>query len=358
MTEEAPNTDAQTAEAGGDAGGATRSTIARPWLVRIVIITLVLVGYGVWSVYDAYVSYPERGADYASWSERAYLLAARDVDESREQVGTFRRAAVDDPASRLEELGDSQTRERNLQDLQGTGRPKRAQMELALEEWLTALDRIGRLHPAYTSFHASPDVESFERLRALQSLPAAERTPAQNDEIRGLEQMLGPVSPRERLTALETRWTSESQPSKLQSYDIPVNKLAAVICFGFSVYLIALYVGVAIRTYTWDPTTRTLTLPSGESIGPDDLADIDKRKWDKFIVFLLIKESHKTLGGKEVKVDTYRHGLVEGWILDMEKTAFPERAEEEARAAEAAGLDAGEKPDAVDTSVNDPARAG
>ena len=127
----------------------------------------------------------------------------------------------------------------------------------------TSLDRISRLHPAYTSFHTNPDVQNFERLRELEALPATQRTPAQNDEIRGLTQLLGPVSPRERLDALQTRWSSESQPSKLQSYDIPVNKLAAVICFGFSVYLIALFIGVAIRTYAWDPASRTLTLPSG-----------------------------------------------------------------------------------------------
>ena len=109
----------------------------------------------------------------------------------------------------------------------------------------------------------------------------------------------------------------------LQSYDIPVNKISAFGCFAFSLYLISLFVRVATRTYTWEPGEQRLTLPSGESITPDDLADIDKRKWDKFIVFLVLKDSHESLGGAEIKVDTYRHGLVEDWILEMERTAFP-----------------------------------
>lgn len=355
MTEESPNTAPQTdspaegapttgAPAGGApasgggtgrASGTIRSTIARPWLLRIVIITTVLLGYGLWSLHDAYVSYPERGADYASWAEQAYLHSARDVDESREHVGTFRRAAIEDPAGRLEELSDPQTHERNLQDLNSSGRPKRAQMELALEEWLTALDRIGRLHPAYTGFYENPDTESFDRLAELESIPATQRTAGQNDEIRGLNQLLGPMSPRERLESLEARWISESKPSKLQSFDIPVNKIAAFGCFVFSLYLIGLFVGVAMRTYTWNPAEMRLTLPSGDSIVPADLEDIDKRKWDKFIVFLIVRNTHKSIGGREIKVDTYRHGLVETWILEMEKAAFPDRVEEEAAKADA-----------------------
>ena len=358
MTEESPNTAPQkdspaegapSAGAGsGRSAGTVRSTIARPWLLRIVIITTVLLGYGVWSVYDAYVSYPERGADYASWSERAYLLAARDVDESREQVGTFRRAAIEDPAARLDELTDAQTRERNIQDLNSTGRPKRAQMELALEEWLTALDRIGHLHPAYTGFYETPDPAAFDRLAELEAVPATQRTSVQNDEMRGLTQQLGPMSPRQRLETLDSRWISESQPGKLQSFDIPVNKIAAFGCFGFSIYLIGLFVGVAMRTYTWNPAEMRLTLPSGDSIVPADLEDIDKRKWDKFIVFLIVKNAHKTIGGREVKIDTYRHGLVEGWILEMERAAFPDRVEEEAAKADSkvdASADADPAPD-------------
>lgn len=69
---------------------------------------------------------------------------------------------------------------------------------------------------------------------------------------------------------------------------------------------------------------------------PSDLADVDSCRWDKFIVYLKIKDGHPRLGGAEIKFDTYRHGKIEDWILAMERTAFPERvAEEEAAAARA-----------------------
>jgi hypothetical protein len=349
MTEEAPNTDTQS-DAGGDSAkrgeaarsdggdpGKLRSTISRPWLVRIVVITLMLVGYGIWSVYDAYISYPERGARYASWSEWSYLTAAKDADDQREDPGILRReAAVEDPVEERRRLRSSEVRDRLDQDLNGSTRPLRAQMELARERWLTALSRVDLLHPAYTNMYANPDPVAYDRLQELESIARADRTAAQESEIRDLEQHLNPQRPRERWAELNEQWTADTQPGMLQSYDIPVNKAAAVGCFAFSLYLIGLFISVAMRTYTWDPSSQRLTLPSGEAMTPDDLADIDKRKWDKFIVFLVLKDSHKSLGGSEVKVDTYRHGLVEGWILEMEKTAFPDRVEAEEKADEPA----------------------
>ena len=67
-----------------------------------------------------------------------------------------------------------------------------------------------------------------------------------------------------------------------------------------------------------------------DELEPFEPAQADKRKWDKFIVFLKVREGHDTLGGQEVRVDTYRHAHVEGWILEMERTAFPPEEGEEA----------------------------
>ena len=58
-------------------------------------------------------------------------------------------------------------------------------------------------------------------------------------------------------------------------------------------------------------------------MGFADVFRVDKRKWDKFIVFLRIKGSHPQLGGQEVRIDTYQHSLVEDWVLAMEEKAFP-----------------------------------
>jgi len=68
--------------------------------------------------------------------------------------------------------------------------------------------------------------------------------------------------------------------------------------------LLLFWVGlVSSRRYRWEPESRTLTLLSGEKITPSDLADVDKRKWDKFLVFLRIRDDHPTLGGREIEED-------------------------------------------------------
>ncbi|MBZ0171026.1 MAG: hypothetical protein K8E66_01465 [Phycisphaerales bacterium] len=345
MTKEEPNKPDQTVP--------MRSIISRPWLVRIVIILTVLVGYGIWSLYDAFVAYPERGEAYASSREWVYLDKVIEADK-RESPGVLRReAAVPDPVAEFARLRMPETQQRNAEDAQGGGRRRRAQMEQARLEWLTALSRIGRLHPAYTGFYVEPDPVVVDRIAALEAR-AGELSAAERSELDGLKTTATRHSPHERFGILDTRWTTESPPGPLQSYDIPVNKISAGACFLFALYLIYLFVIVATKTYQWDPAESRFTLPSGESIVPDDLEDVDKRKWDKFIVFLKIKDNHKTLGGAELRFDTYRHGYIEDWILTMEKAAFPERAEEVPGSPEpAADLSESEHDSAVGASGHD-----
>jgi hypothetical protein len=321
MTEEGPNKAAQSE--------ATASNINRPWLIRIVIITACLLGYAAWSLNDAFVSYPKRGADYASYAEWQYLGNVIAADRS-ESPGILRReAAVTDPAAELERLRSDEVHQRNEADLQGGNRQKRAEMEIAREYWLKSLSLIGHLDPAYTNFFRNPDPEAAEQLLSGEGVNAETQS--------GLRARLNPATPRDRYNELNTRWATESPPGPLRSYDIPVNKIQAALCIGFAAYLGFLFIRVATRTYRWDPAAKALTLPGGQRIEPSELDDVDKRKWDKFIVFLRIKDTHDTLGGKEVKFDTYRHGRIEEWILEMEKAAFPERVKEaeEAEAAKA-----------------------
>ena len=113
-SDQIPNKDDQ-----APASTATASTINRPWLIRIVVIVACLVGYAAWSLYDAFVAYPERGESYASWTEWQYLGHALEAD-SRESPGILRRdGAVADPVAELERLKSDEVQERNLQALQG-----------------------------------------------------------------------------------------------------------------------------------------------------------------------------------------------------------------------------------------------
>jgi hypothetical protein len=110
--------------------------------------------------------------------------------------------------------------------------------------------------------------------------------------------------------------------------------LMMIVGYAVGLYILYLFVRVAAAKYRWDPAAKALTLPGGATITPADLEEVDKRKWDKFIVFLRIKPDAAAIPGRTVRVDTYRHGRVEEWILEMETEAFgPQQPEAEPAAA-------------------------
>ncbi|MBK7403406.1 MAG: hypothetical protein IPJ41_01915 [Phycisphaerales bacterium] len=54
-----------------------RTSLARPWVIRMVVIIVVLVGFGGWGLYDATMKYPDRGRRHAEALELEYLKAAQ-----------------------------------------------------------------------------------------------------------------------------------------------------------------------------------------------------------------------------------------------------------------------------------------
>lgn len=268
----------------------TRTTFRSVWLIKILIIGAVLLGFGGWGLYDAIWVYPENGRRHAEFSEYEYLrlLQAADAeDPSLFPAG----APVPDPAAELDRLRDREIHEANELDAKDASsrRHLRATMELARRRWLVSLSRLGPVTPELTAYEG--------------------------------------VDVRDRLTGLEQRWGgTQNPPAPIEAYDIPMQWVFVAVGFGFGLYVVSLLVRTAMTTYMWAPTEQRLTLPGGASIVPGDLAEVDKRKWDKFIVFLKIKPAHPTLGGRELRFDTYRLAHLEGWIIEMEKTAFPELA--------------------------------
>jgi hypothetical protein len=127
--------------------------------------------------------------------------------------------------------------------------------------------------------------------------------------------------PRAKRIELGNKWKTAQQPKPLAAYDLPLQWIMLAGCMGISAYMVFLVLLPAARTvYTWEPTTRRLTLPSGRSITPSDLAEVDKRRWDKFYVVLNLKDSAP---GGPVPLDLLRHKHLEDWVLEMEKEAFP-----------------------------------
>lgn len=238
------------------------------WLWKMAIIAVVLLGFGVYGLYDATIGYPNRGVKYAEYAEWEYLRAIK-------QDEAWDRASVKDPAAEIQRLKE---RKSNV-----------SRIEASRHEWLGALDVVGRLNPGHTEM----------------------------------------ADPIQRFEELNTRWTTsqgaaKSSPKKLDFYDIPVQWLITFVGFGIGLYLTALILSVMRVRYGWEPASQTLTLPGGATLTPGDIAEFDKRKWHKFLIFLKIKPSHPTLANKELKLDLLRHVPLEDWILEMEKTAFPE----------------------------------
>lgn len=278
--------------------GPTKTVLNRTWLIKVVVMTIALFAFGSWGLYDAVVAYPKRGADYASYAQLEYLRAALAADENEERGVLRREASVDNPSAELAELRSIEAELAAQAQNESDPRHYRAQMELQRLEWLVALSRIGRLTPEETTMEF----------------------------------------PRQTLATLEEEWKTGSSASPLAAYDIPSQWAIMVVCYGFTAYLLVLFFSVATKSYRWDPAEQRLTFPGGASIVPGDLAEVDKRKWDKFIVYLSIKPGHDKLGGQSIKVDTYRYALLEDWILDMEQAAFgSEEDSDEEPVAEPAG---------------------
>lgn len=262
--------------------GVQRAPLNKVWVVKIVVITFFLLGFGTYGLYDATIAYPARGEKYAQFCQWQYLQMLRNAES--EQPGIFiSEASVTDPAEAYARLTDPETLARNRSNaadpsstitLRSTARMQRL-------EWLKALRTIGTMQASDTTI----------------------------------------LAPREKLSELDGFWAKqESQPKALAFYDIPSQWLIMVVCWAFGAWLILLMLRTMARRYTFDANELRLTTPAG-SFAASDLAEVDKRKWDKYIVFLRLTEGH-SMGSKEMKFDTYRHAKLEEWILAMEESKF------------------------------------
>ncbi|MEM8757002.1 MAG: hypothetical protein AAGF47_04385 [Planctomycetota bacterium] len=289
------------------AGVRTRTRLSVRWLRKLVIFLLVLVGFGIWGLYDALVAYPNRGENTASYRLFQYLEAADEAHGLTLRLGPPEGST---PGEHREQLGERRADLQAESAAEGA-RGRDASEKLALLDWYDSLAVLGRLSPERVA--SDVDVES----------------------------------PRDLLNELETEWTAKSAPKPLAAYDIPVQWVFVIVGLGGGSWLALHMLRVASKTYRWDPATLALTLPGGETITPDDVAEFDKRKWDKFLFFFKIKPDHASLGGREIKLDLYQYTPLEDWAVAMHRHARPEDYADENAAADAAeaGSDSGTKPD-------------
>ncbi|GJM19547.1 MAG: hypothetical protein DHS20C14_17600 [Phycisphaeraceae bacterium] len=295
-------------EEAATSGGTVKAPLGRRWLVKMTVFIVLLLGLGVWGLYDATSAYPARGEKFASWAKYSYLTAAQGAERGG-AFGAFmaREVTIEDPAAELARLQEPEIKQRNMADVNsGEGvRALRANVAIARERWLGGLDRIGKLN--------------------------ADRTRI--------------TDPRADLVALGEEWATSNAPKPLAAYDIPLQWAFTVVGFVGGGILLVHVIRVASRKYAWDAENLRLTVPGGHIIGPDDLDEVDKSRWDKFIVILRVSPGHTKLGGRGVRIDTYQHAAVEPWVLAMEEKAFPDQQEAGSQAGSqaepVAGSDAG-----------------
>lgn len=244
--------------------------INRGWLTKMVVIAVALLALGAWGLYDALFAFPNRGAAHAEYVEWQYLQTAS-------EGGQLLTAGVDDPQDEYARLvGErSRLRDRMAQSSEGSLARREAATAMARLEWLTSLSRIGRLDPSNTTFD----------------------------------------NPRARLDELREKWSTRNPPKPLAAYDIPSQWLFVVGGFGGAAWIALILLRASRVQYRYRPASMELTLPSGRTITPEQISEVDKRKWHKFYVTLRFKED----GASPLTLDLLRHKPLEDWILEMEK---------------------------------------
>lgn len=278
-----------------------RTTLNTTWLVKFVIFAIVCFVLGGWFLYDALLAYPQRGRADAEYQLKEYL------DRVAERGETAANLTIPDPVSRLADL------EARKDELTKAG----AEASALSPQNPGDVSRYRALLPKLA------EKEEFEWLSALKLVGSLTTEATRLTDWRAMHKQL------------KDQWSTRDAPKPLSAFDIPSQWLLAAVCLPLALLLTVYILRSASRRYTYDPASRTLTLPGGRTITPEILEDIDKRRWDKFYVTVMTKD-----GAPPVQLDLLRYVNLEGWVLEIERIAFPDRA----AAAPSPASDAGAEP--------------
>lgn len=245
-----------------------QTTLAKPWLSRMIILLIVLLGFGTWALYDAAVKYPAKGREVTQGFELEYLKQAK-------SSGRLFDTSVPDPKGRLAEL-----RKKDLLEL--------SEFDRKQKEWLEslAIPGLGMLNADHTVFRDA----------------------------------------QQRLDDLSEKFKTRPNMAKLSTYDILMQWIILVLCWGLALIIFVWMVLVASKKYRWNQQALVLILPNGTEIKPSDLDSDDPAnltKWHKFIVFLN-PASGSSLGRKPIKLDLFRYEPLEAWVIELVKAADPD----------------------------------
>lgn len=251
----------------------TKTTLGRAWKIKTLIFTVALLALGIWGAYDALSVYPNRGRIHSEFMLEDYLELA----DAQLQIGA---ASVLEPRTELDRLAEA---------------PQLNDLERSRLAWLESLSKVTNL-----SAIERENAQALEN-RASPSDPLPESPTVFPD-------------PRTTLLELNALNKNRGQPSPLTAYDLPLQYLFMIGGFAGFVWMLLFFIRVNAKSFRYDPDERRLTLPDGRAFTPDEIEVVDKRKWDKFIVYVTLKGSPD-----EIRLDLYRYDPLESWIIEMEK---------------------------------------
>jgi hypothetical protein len=303
-----------------DSSSPQSCTLNRTWVLKMSIFTLILVGFGFWALFDASILYPARGLEYASLKLRDFLQKADEAHLLRAD-----KLAMPDPAAELARLEPKINDLRSLAQRDGS-EARTAAMDAARYDYLTALDIVWKLGPGETIL-GEPDPQIGAQSGTRRSL-RYDIAKAEGIDIisqPGQPARRETLDPQKLLAELSAYWKSHTQPVGLSAWDLRMQWAFVVIGFGGGIFLLALLLRcrAQARRITFNESDQRLTLASGATMVPSDLRDIDKRLWHKYYCTLV------TESGQEHKIDLLRYVPLEQWVLAMERTRFPDRAEDQ-----------------------------
>lgn len=287
--------------------------LGRTWLMKMGIFAILLFFFGCYGLFDALYAYPKRGMADQSYKFKEYLARARDAGKLSASG-----VKVEDPKAAYADL------KKRADELAKAGESPSNKLEIAKLRWLESLAVLWKLRPdpivvaEGTGMTGSTTTNTASNTVRTLYFDVGEGTAF---ALEGPQRTRVDVSLGGLLDELGKKWEKSDQTQPLAGYDLPVQWLFVVIGFGGALYLFTLIARAAGTKYRWEPESKRLTLPGGRAIVPADLKDVDKRRWHKFFVTLVLHD------GSTQTLDLYRFDPLEQWILTMEQAAFPDRAQ-------------------------------
>lgn len=266
--------------------GVQRTSLNRKWLIKMGIFIAALFFLGLWGTYDALLAYPKRGREYAEFMKLDYL-------ERADKDSMLLKASVEDPFAELTRLRE------NKESI--------SPFEQTRLLWLDSLAMIHNLRHATAENKAELAKAPAERSETLTLFKDAKQT---RDD-------------------LKAKLASASKPKPLSGYDIPSQYLFMLVGFGGALTMALFLFKTSRVKYQYDPATNTLTLPNGRTIRPSEVAEVDRRLWHKYFVFLKPADN-----SPEIKLDLLRFTPLEDWFLEIERLHPNYKPEEPEKASE------------------------